>query len=283
MIGMSAKRVRRAGLFAVLGFGMSVVSGCQTMPRPDSHREMSIDDVDARAAHGFILREQASDGSAPLKYAVYVPREYDAAAAAKWPCILFLHGMGESGSDGLKQIIQGLGSAIQWNAAEWPFVVILPQKPDARKQWEDYDDAVMSTLATTLSEYAIDADRVYLTGLSQGGHGTWAFATKHPGTFAAIAPICGYAGSLKPDAIAKDIGNVPVWAFHGLADDVVKPEETKKIMDAITSARKSVSGAAEVKASMYDGVNHGSWDRAYRNEKLAQWFLSHKRRSAPGK
>jgi len=224
---------------------------------------------------GFILAELAT-AAAPFLYAVYVPRDYD--ATKPWPCILFLHGSGESGTDGLKQIIQGLGSAIQWNQSEWPFIVLLPQKPVERDQWETYDTSLMAILDKAKSDYNIDLDRIYLTGLSQGGHGTWALASKHPGIFAAIAPICGYSSPLTPEGIADSIGNVPVWAFHGLDDNVVKPEETTKIVDAIKMHRQGKSEAAEVKSSLYPGVNHGSWDRAYRTEHLAAWLLSHRRK-----
>lgn len=241
-----------------------MLSGCST--------EQSMPET--QPARGVILKEQPAD-PAPLLYAVYVPRSYD--AIKPWPCILFLHGSGESGTDGLKQVIQGLGGAIQWNEAEWPFIVLFPQKPVEREQWEFYDTAVMSMLSQAQTDYNIDADRVYLTGLSQGGHGTWAFASKHPGTFAAIAPICGYDRPLKPSEIASRIGNVPIWAFHGLADNVVKPEDTTSVIEAVRAARAGKADAAEVKMSLYEGVNHGSWDRAYRTEKLAAWLLSHSR------
>ncbi|MBC7771076.1 MAG: dienelactone hydrolase family protein [Pyrinomonadaceae bacterium] len=225
-------------------------------------------------SRGIILKEQPAEPS-PLLYAVYVPRSYD--ASRSWPCILFLHGSGESGTDGLKQVIQGLGGAIQWNESEWPFIVLFPQKPVEREQWEFYDAPVMAMLARAKSDYNIDADRVYLTGLSQGGHGAWAFASRHPGTFAAIAPICGYDRPFTPTHIADTIGNVPVWAFHGLADDVVRPVDTTTIIEAINAARAGKADAAEVKMSLYEGVNHGSWDRAYRTEHLGAWFLSHRR------
>lgn len=256
-------------LLAALAFSGCATEHTMTSPPPTSDHA-----ADAAPARGFILKELPTE-TTPLLYAAYVPRSYD--ASKSWPCILFLHGSGESGRDGLKQVIQGLGGAIQWNESEWPFIVLFPQKPKESAQWEDYDAAVMAMLARTQSEYAIDPDRVYLTGLSQGGHGTWSFASNHPGTFAALAPICGYDRPMTPAHIAASIGDVPVWAFHGLADNVVRPEDTTRVIDAIRAARTGNADAAEVKLSLYEGVNHGSWDRAYRTEKLAAWFLAHTR------
>jgi predicted peptidase len=226
---------------------------------------------------GFLFKS-IQVGGETYQYVVYVPRGY-AETEEVYPCILFLHGSGESGTDGQKQAIQGIGSAILWNAAKWPFIVIMPQKPDQKKQWEEYDGAVMQMLAETEKAYSIDRKRVYLTGLSQGGHGTWTIAAAHPEVFAALAPICGYVsakheGDPDPKDIAelvRKIKHLPVWAFHGLADDVVPPVQTSAIVDALKAA------GAGVKVSLYPGVNHGSWDKAYREEELGKWFLEHHR------
>lgn len=217
-----------------------------------------------------------------VEHVTYVPRDYD--ASKPWPCIVFLHGMGESGTDGLKQAAQGLGQAIQWNQAAWPFIVIMPQKPDANKQWESYDVAVMAILADARKTYNIDPDRIYLTGLSQGGHGTWELGARHAEVWAAIAPICGYGAfgsDRQPDpaaaeAIAARVAKLPIWAFHGEADNVVVPAHTCIIEEALKKA-----GATDAKFSYYPGVNHNSWDRAYREEKdmggLAAWLLTKRR------
>ncbi|MBC7834938.1 MAG: prolyl oligopeptidase family serine peptidase [Phycisphaerales bacterium] len=249
---------------------------------------------DPEIATGF-LNKSIEVGGATYRYVVYVPRGYvgrdDAAHAGRrrtkpddvnakgWPCITFLHGGGECGTDGLKQIAQGLGSAIQWNESEWPFIVIFPQKPDGAKPWEDYDTAVMAMLAAAKAEYAIDSRRLYLTGLSQGGHGTWYIAANHPDVFAAIAPICGYipfANTGEPDEwhageLARKLGKLPQRIFHGLDDNVVAPEHSKAVVTALRAA------GAGPEATFYPRVNHNSWDRAYREEKLAEWFLKHKR------
>lgn len=229
----------------------------------------------AMVDRGFLFGEHRT-GTRTMAYAVYVPRAYDARKPS--PCILFLHGKGESGTDGSKQIIQGLGSAVLWNADEWPCIIVLPQKPDAERQWEEYAPGVMGILANVKARWNIDKDRVYLTGLSQGGHGTWTLASMHSDTFAAIAPICGYARPMSPEQVAASIPrSMPVWAFHGLADDVVPPTGTTAITDALQRERAEKPDAAELKVSLFEGVNHGSWDRAYRECGLAQWLLSQRR------
>jgi predicted peptidase len=233
--------------------------------------------VNEPPARGFVFGEQPLSGGSTINYAVYVPRNYST-RSGPMPCILFLHGKGESGTDGNKQLIQGLGSAVQWNAAEWPCIIIMPQKPDAEKQWEVYGTEVMEMLGRVKRRWSIDEDRVYLTGLSQGGHGTWALAAANPGLFAAIAPICGYPKPMTPEAIAGSIpADLPVWAFHGLADDVVPPTGTTSITELLQRDRVGKPAAAEAKVSLFEGVNHGSWDRAYRECGLAEWLLSKRR------
>jgi predicted peptidase len=258
-------------LCALVLVPVSVVAGCANVKRSAPAPETS---------RGFVFGEQPLPGGGAVNYAVYVPRDYPK-RGGPMPCILFLHGQGESGTDGNKQIIQGIGSAVQWNAKEWPFIIVFPQKPDPSRQWDDYGADVMEILARVKGQWNIDEDRVYLTGLSQGGHGTWALAAANPGVFAAIAPICGYPKPMTPEAIAGSIpDDLPVWAFHGLADDVVPPTGTTSITDLLVRGRlerlKNRDGT-EVKVSLFEGVNHGSWDRAYRECGLAEWLLSKRR------
>src|SRR5262249_11286470 len=113
-----------------------------------------------------------------------------------------------------------------------------------------------------------DEKRVYLTGLSQGGHGTWMIAADHPELWAAIAPICGY---LEPKRVIEKIKSIPVWCFHGEADDAVPGRQTSDL----AAAAKAAGG--DVKITTYPGVGHNSWDKAYREEKLGAWFLEHTR------
>jgi predicted peptidase len=200
------------------------------------------------------------------KYVVYVPREFS--RSRKWPAIVFLHGAGECGVEGLRQVSQGLGTAILANPAKWPFVVVMPQKPEVRQAWEDHDKAVLAMLDAAIAAYSIDPDRVYLTGLSQGGHGTWAIAARHPDRWAAIAPICGYGD---PAQLAGPLKSMPIWCFHGEADTAVPVAQSVGMIEALKAL------GASPKYTSYPGVGHNSWDKAYRDEPLAAWFLEHVR------
>jgi predicted peptidase len=232
---------------------------------------------------GFLFETISKDG-VELKSATYVPRNYD--PGKKWPLIVFLHGAGESGADGSKQIIQGIGSAVLWNPEKWPFIILFPQKPEIGRQWEEYDGAVMALVERAKKDYNIDASRIYLTGLSQGGHGSWVIGSKHPDVWAAVAPICGYGAirgreGYRPgpreftgtaDEIAAKLKSIPVWAFHGEADSVVPIAATRELVEALKAA------GGNVKFTTYPGVDHNSWDKAYREEPLGEWLLAQKRK-----
>ncbi len=219
---------------------------------------------------GFLFRSVAIGGE-EIRYAAYVPRGYARDGEDKWPLVVFLNGKGECGRDGQKQLAVGLAPAVNFNADRWPCVIIFAQKPEAEKAWEEYDGAVMAMIAAAEKEWRIDVDREYLTGLSQGGHGTWAIAALHPEKFAAIAPVCGYGD---PAQVAPRIAGMPVWAFHGAADSVVPAEQSEKMVAAVRAA----GGAAErVKLTIYPGVNHNSWDRAYGDAALPAWLLAQRR------
>jgi predicted peptidase len=214
---------------------------------------------------GFLFRSIEAQGR-EYRYAIFVPRDYS--PEKKWPVILYLHGMGESGTDGQRQLAIGLPSAILLNAQEWPFIVVAPQKPNRESQWGEHAEAAFAMLELAEKEYSIDTSRRYLTGLSQGGAGTWALAARKPELWTAIAPVCGYGD---PEAVAPKIKDIPTWAFHGEADPVVKVSQTTRMIEKL----EEVGGKPKV--SLYPNVTHNSWDKAYREEGLGKWFLSHQR------
>lgn len=216
------------------------------------------------AQKGFVAKSLRLDDM-DIKYVVFVPPSYDAAKPT--PTIVFLNGMGECGSDGWRQTYH-LGSAIMLNVDKWRSIVVFPQKQDTPGLWEAEDEMVMAALEATRREYNVDASRIYLTGLSQGGHGTWAIAAKHPDLFAAIAPICGWGS----EEIARKLATVPVWAFHGDADTTVVPERTREMAKWVEAAGGSC------KLTIYPGVGHNSWDKVYRDEDLLGWFLQHEKK-----
>ena len=228
---------------------------------------------------GFLDRTVTVAGTV-YKYQVFVPDNWT--SAKKWPVILFLHGAGERGDDGLVQTEVGIGRAIRIDRSRFPAVVVMPQ---CRKEisWPQspMDDVAMKSLEAATKEFHGDPQHTYLTGLSMGGYGTWHLAGKYPGRFAAIAPICG--GILWPDisrqqspddlkpyteAAKKIGGNTPVWIFHGGDDSIVPVAESRRMNDAM----KALGG--EVHYTEYPGVNHNSWDKAYAEPQLFSWMLS---------
>jgi predicted peptidase len=221
-------------------------------------------------ATGFIDRTVEVDGTT-RRYQVYVPFEWT--KDKKWPVILFLHGAGERGTDGLMETEVGLGTAIRLHEERWPFIVVMPQC-DPAKWWTDqFSEAVaMKALRDALHEFNGDEHRVYLTGISMGGYGTWDLASRYPKHFAAIAPICGgvRGGPTQAAEIAERIKNIPIWIFHGDADPTVPVSQSQKMNDALKAV------GADVRYSEYPGVAHNSWDRAYAEPELPQWFLSHR-------
>ena len=223
---------------------------------------------------GFLFRSIKHEGR-ELKYAVYVPRAYDPSRA--WPLILFLHGSGESGTDGSRQLAQGLPRELVWNPDLWPFIVIIPQKPSQDAEWEQYELELMTMLAQARRDYNVDPTRLVLTGLSQGGHGAWVLGARHPELWAAVVSACGYGAvrSGVPGVFTGTVGDLatamratPVWAFHGEADDVVPVAETRAMAEALKAA------GSKPRATFYPGVGHGCWERAYGEKELPGWLLA---------
>lgn len=230
---------------------------------------------------GVYMRSHTHDG-ASLPYVIYIPPEFFQSAATSprtpLPLILFLHGSGESGTDGLKPLAQGLLRAVAFERARWPAIIIAPQKSSKSVRWIDLDTHLLALIDDAQRELATDPARVYLTGLSQGGYGAWEIGARHAKRFAAVVPVCGWADD--PAAVAQKLvdAKTPIWAFHGDADDVVPAAKTRAILDAHAAARaKLPTPGPAAKANIYPGVNHNSWDRAYGEPDLAAWLFQQKR------
>jgi len=199
-----------------------------------------------------------------LNYLLYLPENYD--KQAKWPVLIFLHGMGERGSNLNDVKKHGIPYELE-KGRKLEFIVVSPQCPE-NSWWNDQSKEVKLLLDTILSKYKADSTRVYLTGLSMGGYGTWDIAMKYPSEFAAIAPVCG-GGLAFLGYLLKDI---PVWAFHGDSDKVVPFTESKKMINEINKN----GGKAEL--TVYKGVGHNSWTQTYSNPELYKWFLKFSRK-----
>jgi predicted peptidase len=237
-------------------------------------------------ATGFLDRTLSLHGTT-YKYQVFVPDNWS--PKQKWPIILFLHGSGERGEDGLLQTDVGLPHAIRKNRSRFPVIVVIPQCLTGH-WWSEpaMEEVSLGALAAASKEFKGDRKHTYLTGLSMGGYGSWSLAREYPGKFAAIVPICGgivlpehlkqmhpemakngYSDDPKSYAeVAQKIGKTPIWIFHGGADDTVPVAYSRKMNDALKAA------GANVRYTEYPGVGHNSWDKAYAEPELMPWLLS---------
>jgi predicted peptidase len=223
--------------------------------------------------HGFLHREFTANGQT-VKYALFVPQSYRPEAPV--PVILFLHGSGEAGTDGDRQTRVGLGEYIRKHEADFPYLVVMPQAqrlPEgllnvARTWWPGQPDCdrALAILAAVQREYRTDPKRVYLTGNSMGGFGTWALAAAEPSRWAAIVPVCGGGDP----ATAAKLKDVPCWAFHGERDMSVPVQFSRTMVEAVCRAGGSP------KYTEYPGVGHNSWEKAYATEELYSWLLQQK-------
>lgn len=218
-----------------------------------------------------------------LNYRLMLPNGYDAKGTAKYPLVLFLHGAGERGADNKKTLIHATGDfAKAENREKYPAFVLVPQCPDG-KRWVEVDwtldshtqlpedsatiKLVLELIASLQKEYRIDQQRQYVTGLSMGGYGAWDLITRHPEMWAAAVPVCGGGD----EAVAAKSVKVPVWAFHGDQDTVVKPHRSRKMIEALKKA------GGEPRYTEYPGVGHNSWAPAYSDPKMIEWMFAQKK------
>ncbi len=198
-----------------------------------------------------------------LRYLLYLPDNYSEKDSS-WPLVLFLHGSGERGDD-LESVKRHGPPMLVEKGKDFPFILVSPQCPLGRR-WEPLELSVL--LDEIEKDYRVDTNRVYVTGLSMGGEGTWKLAFAEPHRFAAIAPVCGRTNSFYLDAgLLKDM---PVWVFHGAKDDVVPVAESERLVSALKEA------GSTVKFTVYPEANHNAWTETYRNEELYKWLLEHK-------
>jgi len=233
---------------------------------------------------GFLHRTMRIDGTS-YPYQVYVPPDYT--ESRRWPVILFLHGSGERGTDGLLQTQVGLGDALRRLPDRYPAIVVFPQAPlDVR--WPGKAAKIaLESLTRTEKQFRCDPHRVYLTGISMGGNGAWYLAYRHPERFAAVVPVCGW---FLPDqehptsepvvpgdtshaeaALAERLRTMPIWIFHGSEDPVISPRDSRAIAARLDSL------GAPVKFTEYSGVGHGAWEPAYDDPALPQWLFAQSR------
>jgi predicted peptidase len=208
-----------------------------------------------------------------LDYLLYLPPGYHANDTKPWPLMVFLHGAGERGTNVQKVAAHGPPKLVK-AGKEFPFILVSPQCPEGRT-WRD--DELLALIDTIVAKHRVDTNRIYLTGLSMGGYGSWSLGTKYPERFAAIAPICG-GGERIPVLLANSekraaLRTLGVWAFHGAKDVLVPLEESQRMTNTLMRA-----GCRDVKLTVYPEAGHDSWTEAYDDAALYDWFLAHARK-----
>ena len=209
-----------------------------------------------------------------VNYLLYLPDDYRPRSSKRWPLIFFLHGMGERGSDPWKVKVHGPPKVAE-KMTNFPFIVVSPQCPEGQV-WSN--DTLLALLDEITRRYAVDLNRIYLTGLSMGGYGTWNLGVTYPERFAAIAPVCGGGQMITVLLSSRDkaeaLRTLGVWAFHGAKDPVVPLEESQHMVDALKRV-----GVEEVKFTIYPETGHNSWTQAYDDPQLYEWLLQHERKA----
>ena len=231
---------------------------------------------------------ESADGG-QLNYRILYPEKYK--VNKKYPLILFLHGGGERGDDNEKQLTHGAKLFLDAkNRKKYPAIVVFPQCAPAPDYWahmvlnekdgiryRDFPieekpkpslDRVMQLLEKLVKEEKVDPDRVYWMGLSMGGMGTFELLSRMPDRFAAAIPICGGSNPALASRYAK---NTSMWIFHGLKDDVVLPQYSQEMYDAIKTA------GGDVQYTTFPDANHNSWDPTFAQKDLLKWLFSHKK------
>lgn len=253
----NVSQMMRQVILLICILGMAFMNGCSNQIKNQSQQN------DASIQHSVHSLNRKI--SLQLEYLLYLPSGYED-SDKDWPLLVFLHGLGERGPDINKVKMHGPPKLIE-QGQQFPFIVVSPQCPEG--SWWTYEtDKILALIDEITETYRVDKSRVYLTGLSMGGFGTWAVAAVNPDRFAAIAPVCGGGYPF----LAANLKDVPVWAFHGRADSVVPVEKSKGMVDAVNQA------GGHAKLTVYPNVGHDSWTETYNNEELYQWFSSHSKK-----
>jgi len=241
----------------IFAFSLIFFPGCQS--------QRSADKTPVGQTHQSFEKEIVKHLKA--NYLFFLPEAYYEDNEKSWPMILFLHGSGERG-DSLDLVkIHGPAMIVE-TKKDFPFIVISPQLSAEEDGWSP--ELLKELVDDMVKKYRIDRERMYLTGLSMGGRGTWSMAIEYPGLFAAIAPVCGPVN----DRRIHRLKDTPVWVFHGAMDRTVPIKHSE---DAVAALQKI---GAEVLFTVYPEAGHDSWTETYNNPELYEWFLQHRRKKA---
>ena len=229
----------------------------------------------AQSTNAVLTADQVSwkvTQAGDMHYLAYRPKDYPGTNGQRWPVFLFLHGAGERGTDIQLAAVHGPLKRVK-QGEDFPFIIVAPQCATGTL-WEN--EPLLQLLNHVEQKFAVDTNRVYLTGISMGGYGTWRLGLQYPERFAAIVPICGGGNMIDVILGTWDKGatlkRLPIWAFHGAKDSVVPPDESERLV-----AQLKKMGVQEVKLTLYPEANHDSWTETYKNPELYEWLLKQSR------
>lgn len=225
--------------------------------------------------------ESPKDDTMP--YRILIPDNYD--PNKEYPLVLCLHGAGGRGTDNNSRGTEAWKVLSSKEVRErYPAFILTPQCPQGER-WVDVKwkkgsysidkvstsremELVVEILDSVVKEFSVDPSRVYVTGQSMGGYGTWDIVLRNPDSFAAAIPVCGAGDPSQADEIA----DLPVWAFHGAEDPTVPPSGSREMIEAIREA------GGDPRYTEYPGVKHvGSWVRAWKEDEIVPWLFKQKR------
>ena len=241
-------------IITILGLsaGMLVLAGCantKESPVMEGKQEPQ------KFAASVTIDVQAS-------YLLYLPEGYGK-EGKEWPLVLFLHGSGERGTD-IEAVKRHGPPMLVAKGMEFPFILVSPQCPED-EYWSV--PTLKALLDRILDKYDVDRSRIYLTGLSRGGNGTWKLAIAYPGLFAAIVPICGWGDTTKVPVLK----NVPTWVFHGKKDPTIAFERGEAMVKHLKAA------GGNVRFTVYPDAGHDCWTETYKNPELYTWILKQRK------
>lgn len=270
--------MQRSRLF----FAGIVVLACAAVARADSPKNTDGAKKNVDAYEAAVYKNAANE---TLPYRLLKPANIGKDKKEKYPLVLFLHGIGERGDDNAKQLVHGMSEfARPENRQKYPCFVVAPQCP-VKSGWVEIKSGlnqwgiplskkptaplrlVLELVDALAAELPVDANRIYITGLSMGGFGAWDAIARRPDLFAAAVPICGGGDP----AQAPKLKTLPIWAFHGEKDPVVSPSRTTTMIEAIRAA------GGRPKMTLYADAQHDSWTRTYANPDVLAWLFAQRK------
>ena len=223
--------------------------------------------IGASQGTGFMIKT-VQNGERQRKYSLFIPHNYD--RRQSWPVIMFLHGVGEGGTDAEHNLTVGLAPEVAERAATFKFIVVFPQS--ASGNWDADSNAAADAIAALEQverDYNVDRDRVWLTGVSTGGYGTWAIGAKYKDHFTGLVPLCAFADNKDVDQLT----DMPIWCFHNAGDPFVLAAGSHAMCEQINDK------GGHARYTEYLAVGHDVWVRAYHKDELYDWMFNTRRSS----